>query len=104
MANTIAAEEGALKDGATAVDTAHSGIDGRVKNVGGEADGLDAIWDGPAADAYLRLVRSWIEEANKINRILTDLSDGLTGSESDRAAREDENITTISGLGSMMGS
>lgn len=104
MSNIIAAEEGALNDGAVAVDTANRGIDGQIRAITGEADALDAIWNGPAADAYLALIRRWVDEAGKINKILVDLQDGLIGTESDRAAREDENVATISGLGSMMGS
>lgn len=104
MPQIISAEEGALKAGADAVQTAKAGVDVQKQNVSTEADNLRATWFGPAADAYLGLVRRWEVEAKRINDILIELESALTGTESDRVAKEEDNIQTISGLGAMMGS
>ena len=102
MANVISAEEGALKRGAQAVNTAKAGIDQQAKKVRGEIDQLRGFWSGSAATAFTGLMSSWDEKARNLNEVLVTLEAALAGTEKDQAATEEEHASTISGLGSMM--
>lgn len=104
VADLISAQEGALKRGAQAVGEAKAGIDQQVKFVRGEIEQVSGFWTGAAAVAYGQLMRRWDEETRKLNDVLITLEDALAGTEKDQAATEDESISTITGLGSMMGS
>ena len=102
MANVISAEEGALKRGAQAVNTAKAGIDRESKKERGEIDQLRGFWSGSAATAFTNLMGSWDEKAKNLNEVLVTLEAALSGTERDQAATEEEHASTISGLGSMM--
>ncbi|MFE1646754.1 WXG100 family type VII secretion target [Microbacterium sp. P01] len=103
MADLISAEEGALKRGAQAVNSAKAGIDQQVKFVRGEIEQVRGFWTGAAAISYTQLMARWDDETRKLNEVLVTLEDALSGTERDQAATEDSHQQTISGLGSMMG-
>ena len=103
MANVISAEEGALKRGAEAVNTAKAGIDQQAKKVKGEIEQMRGYWSGAAATAFTTLLNSWDEKARNLNETLVTLEQALSGTEKDQAASEESYQQTISGLGSMMG-
>ncbi|AYF97743.1 WXG100 family type VII secretion target [Protaetiibacter intestinalis] len=102
MANVISAEEGALRRGAQAVNTAKAGIDQEAKKVRGEIDQLRGFWSGSAATAFTGLMNSWDEKARNLNEVLVTLEAALSGTERDQAASEEQHQQTISGLGSLM--
>ena len=104
MADLISAEEGALKRGAQAVNSAKAGIDQQVKFVRGEIEQVRGFWTGAAAVAYTQLMNRWDEETRKLNEVLVTLEEALAGTERDQAATEESHQQTIAGLGSMMGS
>jgi len=103
MAQQISAEEGALREGAVAVNAAKGNIDTQLKNVRGEIDQLAGFWTGAAANSFTQLLGRWDEESRKLNEVLVTLEDALRGTEADQAAAEQEHEQTIAGLGSMMG-
>lgn len=103
MADLIAAEEGALKRGAEAVNTAKSGIDEQVKKVRTELDQVAGFWSGAAASSYTQLLGRWNDETTKLNQVLVTLEDALRGTERDQAASEESHQQTISNLGSILG-
>ena len=103
MADLIAAEEGALKRGAEAVNTAKSGIDEQVKKVRTELDQVAGFWTGAAAGSYTQLLQRWNDETTKLNQVLIELEDALRGTERDQAASEESHQQTISGLSSILG-
>lgn len=102
MADVISAEEGALRKGAEAVNTAKGNIEKQIKNVRGEIEQLRSFWTGGAAGSFTQLMNRWDEESNKLNGVLVTLEDALRGTEKDQAASEESHQQTISGLGSMM--
>ncbi|MGN8026713.1 WXG100 family type VII secretion target [Microbacterium sp. 22242] len=102
MADTIAAEEGALKKGAQAVNTAKAGIDQQVKTVRGEIEQARSYWSGEAAGLFQGLMNTWDEKTRQLNEVLVTLEDALGGTERDQQATEEQHRSTISGLGSMM--
>ncbi|RLP82039.1 WXG100 family type VII secretion target [Mycetocola lacteus] len=102
MAETISAEEGALRRGAQAVNTAKSGIDQQVKKVRGEIEQLRGFWTGAAATSFTTMMNRWDEEARNLNNVLVTLENALAGTERDQAATEEQHQQTISGLGAMM--
>lgn len=102
MAETISAEEGALRKGAQAVRETKTGIDGQVKKVRGEIEQLRGYWSGAAAVSFTTLMTRWDEQTRKLNEVLVTLEDALSGTERDQAATEEQHQSTISGLGSMM--
>jgi len=104
MATDIAAEEGALRDGANAVAEAKNSIEGRIRNVRAEMEQLGGFWTGAAAGSFTSLLTTWDEKARKLNDVLITLEDALRGTERDQAASEESHQQTITGLGSMMGS
>lgn len=104
MADQISAEEGALKRGAQAVNTAKAGIDTQVKKVRGEIEQVSGFWTGAASGAYTQLMQRWNQETTKLNDVLITLEEALAGTERDQAASEESHQQTISGLSSMMGS
>lgn len=103
MADVIAAEEGALRAGSQAVQTAKAGVDQRVSFVRGEIEQVSGYWTGAAAGSYQQLMARWDEETSKLNKVLITLEDALRGTERDEAATEESHQQTISGLSSMMG-
>ena len=103
MADLIAAEEGALRRGAEAVNTAKSGIDEQVKKVRTELDQVAGFWSGAAASSYTQLLSRWNDETTKLNQVLVTLEDALRGTERDQAASEESHQQTISNLGSILG-
>lgn len=102
MAQQISAEEGALREGATAVNTAKGNIDTQIKNVRTEIEQLRGYWSGAAANSFTQLLNRWDEESRKLNEVLVTLEDALRGTEADQAASEEQHQQTIAGLGSMM--
>lgn len=102
MAQVISAEEGALRKGAEAVNTAKANIEKQISNVRGEIEQLRGFWTGSAATSFTQLLGTWDEKANKLNEVLVTLEDALRGTERDQAASEEQHQQTISGLGSMM--
>jgi WXG100 family type VII secretion target len=104
MAEVISAEEGALRRGAQAVAETKQGIDQQVKKVRGEIEQLRGFWQGGAAVAFTGLMSRWDEQARSLNEVLVTLEAALSGTEKDQAATEESHQSTISGLGSMMGS
>ncbi|MCC4909367.1 WXG100 family type VII secretion target [Microbacterium sp. cx-55] len=104
VADQISAEEGALKRGAQAVNTAKAGVDQQVKKVRGEIEQVAGFWTGAAAGAYTQLMQRWNQETTKLNEVLVTLEEALSGTERDQAASEESHQQTISGLSSMMGS
>jgi len=103
VADLIAAEEGALRRGAEAVNTAKSGIDEQVKKVRTELDQVAGFWSGAAASSYTQLLSRWNDETTKLNQVLVTLEDALRGTERDQAASEESHQQTISNLGSILG-
>ncbi|WP_430868292.1 WXG100 family type VII secretion target [Demequina aurantiaca] len=102
MAQVISAEEGALRKGAEAVNTAKENIEKQIKTVRSEIEQLRSFWSGGAATSFTGLMSRWDEESNKLNNVLVTLEEALRGTESDQAASEQAHQQTISGLGSMM--
>jgi WXG100 family type VII secretion target len=102
MAEVISAEEGALRRGAQAVGEAKSSIDQQVKNVRSEIEQLRGYWQGGAAVAFTSLMTRWDEQATKLNNVLVNLEESLSGTEKDQAATEDQHQQSISSISSMM--
>jgi WXG100 family type VII secretion target len=103
VADLIAAEEGALRRGAEAVNTAKAGIDDQVKKVRTELDQVAGFWTGAAAASYTQLLSRWNDETTKLNQVLVTLEDALRGTEKDQAASEESHQQTIGNLGSLLG-
>ena len=102
MAQHISAEEGALRQGAVAVNTAKGNIDRQIANVRGEIEQLRGFWTGAAATSFTQLLGRWDQESRKLNEVLVTLEEALAGTERDQAESESQHQQTISGLGSMM--
>jgi WXG100 family type VII secretion target len=103
VADLIAAEEGALRRGAEAVNTAKSGIDEQVRKVRTELDQVAGFWTGAAAASYSQLLTRWNDETTKLNQVLVTLEDALRGTERDQAASEESHQSTISNLTGILG-
>lgn len=103
MAQTISAEEGALRRGQQAVAEAKSGIDQRTKQVRGEIEQLRGFWTGAAAGSFTQLMTRWDQETVKLNNVLIELEAALRSTETDQAQTEESHQQAISGLGAMMG-
>lgn len=101
-ANTIAAQSGALEAGARAVDAAYAAVSADIEGVRGDLSQLDGYWVGGAHQAYVTLVEAWSADAATLASALTELREALHGTAADQAAAEQEQTTTIRGLGSMM--
>lgn len=102
MTEVISAEEGALKKGAQAVNTAKAGIDQQVKHVRGEIEQVRGYWSGDASDSYRGLMEQWDQKTRQLNDVLVTLEEALSGTERDQQATEEQHRSTITGLGSMM--
>jgi WXG100 family type VII secretion target len=98
VANTVSAEEGALRKGALAVSTAAQEIQRRSSAVRTEGDNLRAIWQGDAALQYTALIDSWVTKANQLVTSLRTLESGLAATDQSLAATEEEHSATISRL------
>lgn len=104
MAQVISAEEGALRKGAQAVNSAKAGIDQQVKTVRGEIEQVRGYWSGSASGAFTQLLGTWDQQVTKLNDVLVTLEAALAGTEKDQAATEDDHESVIKNLGSMMSS
>jgi WXG100 family type VII secretion target len=103
VANVIAAEEGALKRGAQAVETAKNGIDQQMNTVRGEIEEVKGYWTGDAQQAFNGLMQRWDDQARKLNAVLITLQDALQGTDTDQNTTEQSHEQSISHLSSMMG-
>lgn len=101
MADLISAEDGALRQGANAVASAHAAIT-QKRNTVNESVHSSGSWDSPAGKDFIRLMDSWHEKAGDLLTTLARLEEALGGAEKDQAANEDQSQQTISGLGSAM--
>ncbi|MDR0946057.1 MAG: WXG100 family type VII secretion target [Bifidobacteriaceae bacterium] len=88
MATTIAAQEGALKAGQTAVSDAKQKIDAKMSQIRGEIDQLSGYWSGGAAAAYTQMMNAWNDETKKINNVLVTLEQNLRTTEQKQEAQE----------------
>lgn len=103
MAQKIAAEEGALRQGQQAVAEAKQSIDNRIRMIRSEMDALGGYWSGDAATAYTTMMTAWDEKTTKLNNILIELEQKLRSTEQSQA-RDEENIqSTASRFQSMLG-
>lgn len=102
VAEVISAQEGALRKGAQAVNTAKAGIDQQVSKVRGEIEQVRGFWTGAAATSFTGLMNQWDTKTKQLNEVLVTLEEALAGTERDQAATEEQHQSTISGLGSMM--
>jgi WXG100 family type VII secretion target len=103
VAQTIAAEEGALKRGAAAVEQAKTGIDQQMNTVRGEIEQVTGYWTGDAQRAFAGLMSRWDEQARKLNQVLVTLQDALTSTDADQNQTEQSHEQSISHLSSIMG-
>jgi WXG100 family type VII secretion target len=103
VADLISAQEGALRRGAEAVNTAKAGIDQQVKKVRGEIEQVSGFWTGAASVSYTQLMQRWNDETTKLNEVLVTLEDALRGTERDQAASEESHQSTIGNLSSILG-
>ena len=103
MAERIAAEEGALREGQNAVREAKESIDGRLSTIRNLIGELGGYWSGDAATAFNALMTAWDEKSSKLNNILVDLENSLRQTEQSQA-RDEENVqSTTSRLQSLLG-
>ena len=101
MTGNISAEEGAIAAGAQAVVEAKGAIDGRRRDIQNDVSAVRPRWTGAAANSYYRLMDSWDEKANRINKILIELEANLKATAGDQAATEDDhqqNVSRMAGL------
>lgn len=98
MAFEVASQEGALKAGADAVNTAHTDINRHIAKVRGEIDQLRGFWTGAAATSFTGLMTRWDGETRKLNDVLTTLEEALRGTERDQIASEESHQATIANL------
>ncbi|QIM19347.1 WXG100 family type VII secretion target [Leucobacter coleopterorum] len=102
MANTISAEEGALRKGQQAVADAKQGIDAQTKAVRNKIQEMSGYWKGAAAGAFTQLMNSWDTETVKLNNVLIELERSMKDTETDQAQTEDSHQQAIRNLGAMM--
>ena len=103
MADTIGAEEGALKAGANAAIAASGAIRGISGKVEGEVNATRGRWTGLGADEFRGLMQEWDRKTESIVKILDNLAEALGATEQDRAAQEESVSHSVSGLKSAMG-
>jgi WXG100 family type VII secretion target len=102
MAQTISAEEGALRRGQQAVSEAKQGIDQQTKKVRAEIEQLRGFWTGSAAGQFTSMMNRWDAETQNLNSVLLELESALRATETDQAQTEQEHESVIRNLGSMM--
>jgi WXG100 family type VII secretion target len=102
LAETISAEEGALKTGQEAVRDAKVGIDNQAKKVHDQILQLSGYWKGSAASSFTNMMTRWDEEARKLNDVLITLENSLLETERDQAETEIAHDEAIKGLDAMM--
>lgn len=101
MAETISAEDGALRKGADAVASARAAIKARTREVNDSVNGSRS-WDSPASREFLKLMESWDTKAEDLLKVLDRLEEALGGADKDQQANEESSQSTITGLGSAM--
>lgn len=102
MAQTISAEEGALKKGYDAVHDAKRNIDSETQKVRNLIVQMSSYWKGAAAGSFTTMMNRWDEETGKLNDVLITLEDSLRSTETDQATTEIEHQEAIKGVSAMM--
>lgn len=103
MAETQGAEAGALLKGADAVNEAHGAIKREISAVESDIAELRGFWTGPSAAAFASMMGGWNEKVTTMNNVLDTLEAALRGTEKDQSAMDEDQQSTIAGLGSLMG-
>ena len=102
MAETIGAEEGALKAGANAALAASASIRRTSDEVEREVEGTRGRWTGLGADEFRGLMLQWDQKTEAIVKVLDNLAEALGATEQDRTAQEESVSSTVSNLKSAM--
>lgn len=102
MTHRISVTEGALQQGAQAVNAAHGEISGSLTRVMAELQALSAAWTGAAASSHATTLTTWDAHARRLNQTLAGLENALRATERDQAAVEEQHTAVIGGLGTMM--
>jgi WXG100 family type VII secretion target len=102
MAETIGAEEGAIKAGAQAAIAASAAIRRTSDQVQNEVESTRGRWVGVGSDQFRALMAQWDEKTEAMIKVLDQLAEDLGATEQDRAAQEDEVTTGVKSLNSAM--
>lgn len=103
MAGQLSAAEGAILKGADTVAATRNDLDGKIKTLEGQIQGIGANWEGPAAVAFHALMQRWHQDTKKMTDALVDFEQNLRGAQADLDANEDEQQGTFSALMSRLG-
>lgn len=90
MTDTLAAGQGALKQGAELVRQAKADLDAKLKALRSTVDGIGAGWTGAGRQAFDTLMLTWGDETAKLTGSLTKFEESLLGTDQALSANEDE--------------
>lgn len=100
--DTLSAEHSTLATAVQHIDNTSSAITGEMHNIDNTVTTLMAIWKGDASLQAQQAMAHWQEAATKMNRVLTDIHDGIHGSNQTYQGAEDQNVSSIARAGNQV--
>jgi len=85
------------------VEEVRGNVENAVNTLQGQIEPVLASWKGGASDVFRRLMDSFKENADTINRKLGEISENIKSSGQDYMQREDEHANEISKIEGMLG-
>ncbi|HEX4724030.1 MAG TPA: WXG100 family type VII secretion target [Pseudonocardiaceae bacterium] len=79
----------------TSMEQVNTALQGNLKNLEGEVEGVASAWKGTAATAFQSLMAKFNEDAQKLNQDLQQIADAVRGNQQTYQAAEDEQHSSM---------
>jgi WXG100 family type VII secretion target len=78
------------------MEDVNSALQGNLKTLQSEVEGVSGQWAGAAATAFTTLMSKFNEDATKLNQDLSQIAEAVTGNQKTYQAQEDEAQSSMS--------
>jgi len=80
----------------SSMEQANQALQGNIKNLQSEVEGVGGAWSGAAATAFSTLMAKFNEDATKLNTDLQQIADAVRSNNSTYQAQEDQAHSSMS--------
>lgn len=97
-ANAFSTEQGAMQQGANAVQEAHQQVQGLLQTLNGEVEQMMGGWGGQAATAFMGVHEAFSTQATKINQALDRMQEALVSTHTTYGTQESDQSQTFTNM------
>lgn len=84
-----------LLQAVNSMEQVNTALQGNLKNLQSEVEGVSGAWRGAAASAFTNLMAKFNEDATKLNTNLQQIADAVRGNQQAYQTTEDEHTSTM---------